>query len=72
MRLSDVKKGNSAIVEGVYGSKKLKKRLMALGCIKGTLVTFKHRAPLGDPIIINFRGFDLALRKKDAEYIIVW
>ena len=34
------------------------KRLFALGCIEGTEVLLRRRAPLGDPIIINFRGFD--------------
>ncbi|HCW53602.1 MAG TPA: ferrous iron transport protein A, partial [Clostridium sp.] len=41
----------------------------ALGCIEGTEVQLKRTAPLGDPVIINVRGFDLAIRKKDAESI---
>ena len=53
----------------VTGNSKLAKRLLALGCIEGTEVTVKGVAPLGDPLIINFRGFDLAIRKKDAKNI---
>ena len=52
-----------------HGNTKLTKRLSALGCIEGTAIEFKRKAPLGDPVIINFRGFDLAIRKKDAECI---
>jgi ferrous iron transport protein A len=44
---------------------------MALGCIEGTEISLKKRAPLGDPILINLRGFDLAIRKKDAKFISV-
>ena len=47
------------------------KRLLALGCIEGTTIEYKRCAPLGDPIIVNFRGFDLALRKKDAKNIFI-
>ncbi|MDU2659232.1 MAG: FeoA domain-containing protein [Clostridium perfringens] len=49
----------------------LAKRLLALGCIEGTEVKLKRVAPLGDPLIVNLRGFDLAIRKKDAKNIIL-
>ncbi len=48
---------------------KLSKRLLALGCINSTEIEVKKVAPLGDPIIIRFRGFDLAIRKSDAKNI---
>lgn len=69
MSLYDLKIGQSGIIEKVTGNSKLAKRLLALGCIEGTEITVKGVAPLGDPLIINFRGSDLALRKKDAKNI---
>ncbi|MDX5710530.1 FeoA domain-containing protein [Clostridioides difficile] len=51
------------------GDIKLSKRLLALGCINSTEIEVKKVAPLGDPIIIRFRGFDLAIRKSDAKNI---
>lgn len=69
MSILDLKPGEQGFVEYIYGNEKLSKRLLALGCIEGTKVTFKTSAPLGDPIIINIRGFDLAIRKKDAKNI---
>ncbi|HBN6075747.1 TPA: FeoA domain-containing protein, partial [Clostridioides difficile] len=45
------------------------KRLLALGLIDGTEVEVKKIAPLNDPIVIRFRGFDLAIRKSDAKNI---
>lgn len=71
MLLKDLLPGNKGIIESVEGNSKLTKRLFALGCIKGTEIELKRIAPLGDPIIINIRGFDLAIRKKDAAKIIV-
>ena len=43
---------------------KVSKRLSALGLVEGTEVELKRVAPLGDPLVINIRGFDLAIRKK--------
>ncbi|WP_138202920.1 FeoA family protein [Haloimpatiens lingqiaonensis] len=71
MCLCDLKPGKMAYINNINGNEKLTKRLLALGCIEGTEVMLKRTAPLGDPIIINFRGFDLAIRKKDAKNIIV-
>ena len=69
MSLCDLKPGEIGIIKSIQGDLKLMKRLFALGCIEGTEVKFKRSAPLGDPIVINFRGFDLAIRKKDAKNI---
>jgi ferrous iron transport protein A len=66
-----MKPGQSAYVDTITGDAKLAKRLLALGAIEGTEIKVKTAAPLGDPIIINFRGFDLAIRKKDAKNIVV-
>ncbi|ACD22903.1 MULTISPECIES: ferrous iron transport protein A [Clostridium] len=69
MCICDLNPGEKGIIDFIEGNLKLKKRLSALGCIKGTEIEFKRRAPLGDPIVINFRGFDLAIRKNDAKNI---
>lgn len=66
MSLNDLRIGEYAIIKTVKGDERLAKRLSALGCIEGTQVKLKRVAPLGDPIIISLRGFDLAIRKKDA------
>ncbi|MPQ44917.1 FeoA family protein [Clostridium tarantellae] len=69
MSICDLKLGQTAIVDKVLGNEKLAKRLLALGCIEGTEIKLKRVAPLGDPLIVNLRGFDLAIRKKDAKNI---
>lgn len=71
MSLMELKLGEKAIVNEILGNEKLKKRLLALGCIEGTEIKLKRIAPLGDPLIVNFRGFDLAIRKKDAQNILL-
>lgn len=69
MTIYNMKVGQTAYVRDILGDNKLAKRLMALGCVKGTEVKVKMVAPLGDPILISFRGLDLAIRKSDAKNI---
>ena len=69
MNIYGMKVGEYGTVKEVLGDPKLAKRLKALGCVKGTQVKVKLVAPLGDPILITFRGFDLAIRKNDAKNI---
>ena len=69
MTIFSMKVGQCGTVRDVEGDPKLAKRLKALGCVKGTQVKVKLVAPLGDPILISFRGFDLAIRKDDAKNI---
>ena len=69
MTIFNMQVGQSGIVRDIDGDPKLAKRLKALGCVKGTEVKVKLVAPLGDPILISFRGFDLAIRKRDAKNI---
>ena len=71
MSICDLKPGNSAFVHSISCDDKLSKRLLALGFIRGTKVVMKTVAPLGDPIILTVRGYDLAIRKKDAKNILV-
>lgn len=69
MTVYDLKVGQSGIVDNIDGDSRLAKRLLALGCINDTEIEVKKVAPFGDPIVIRFRGFDLALRKSDAKNI---
>lgn len=71
MSIYDLKLGQSGKIDKVSGNKKLAKRLLALGCTEGTEILLKRIAPLGDPLIVNFRGFDLAIRKNDAKNIFI-
>ena len=67
----DLKPGDKALIDSVCGDDKFAKRLLALGFIEGTEVKLVATAPLGDPIIINLRGFNLAIRKNDAKNIFI-
>lgn len=69
MTVSDLKVGQKGIIDNIYGNEKLAKRLLALGCIKETEIEVRTIAPFGDPIVVRFRGFDLAIRKADAKNI---
>jgi ferrous iron transport protein A len=69
--ICDLRFGETALIKSICGDEKLTKRLLALGCIEGTEVILKASAPFGDPLIINLRGFNLAIRKKDAQNIFV-
>lgn len=71
MSICDLRPGEKALIENISGDERLAKRLLALGCIEGTEVALKHSAPLGDPLIISLRGFDLAIRKNDAKNIFI-
>ncbi|GAA0102181.1 FeoA family protein [Paraclostridium bifermentans] len=69
MTVYDLKVGEKGIIDNIYGNEKLAKRLLALGCINETEIEIRKIAPLGDPILVRFRGFDLAIRKSDAKNI---
>lgn len=71
MTLAEVKIGDSAVVRRVLGQGATKKRLMDMGLIKGAEVLVRKVAPLGDPIEITIRGYELTLRKSEAENILV-
>lgn len=63
--------GEVAKVNKILGSGPLKRRLMDMGLTRGTKVEIKKYAPLGDPIEIQVRNYELTLRKKEAELILV-
>lgn len=67
--LRDVKIGESAKVVKLHGEGAVKRRIMDMGLTKGIDVSIRKVAPLGDPIEITVRGYELSLRKADAEMI---
>ena len=67
--LRETKVGSTAKVRKLHGEGAIKRRIMDMGLTKGTEVFVRKVAPLGDPIEINVRGYELSLRKADAELI---
>ncbi len=67
--LKDVKVGKSVKVVKLHGEGALKRRIMDMGITKGVEIYVRKVAPLGDPIEINLRGYELSIRKADADNI---
>ena len=67
--LKDVKCGQTAVVSRLHGSGAVKRRIMDMGITRGTEIFVRKVAPLGDPIELNVRGYELSVRKADAEMI---
>ena len=67
--LKDVKCGNTAKVLKIHGEGAVKRRSMDMGITKGTEIYVRKVAPLGDPIEVTVRRYELSLRKSDAEMI---
>lgn len=69
MTLKDVKIGQTCKVKKIHGEGALKRRIMDMGITKGVDIYVRKVAPLGDPVEITVRGYELSLRKADAELI---
>ena len=69
--LKDVKCGQTVKVKKVEGAGPIRRRIMDMGITKGSEIHVRKVAPLGDPIEINIRGYELSLRKFDAEMIVI-
>lgn len=67
--LRDVKIGETVTVKNLHGEGAIKRRIMDMGITKGAEVYVRKVAPLGDPIELTVRGYELSLRKADAEKI---
>ena len=67
--LKDVKCGQSVSVVKLHGEGAVKRRIMDMGITKGTEVYIRQVAPLGDPVEVTVRGYELSLRKADAQMI---
>lgn len=70
-KLSDFKNDESGIVRSVTGEGRLRRRLFDMGVTPGAEIKLKKRAPLGDPIEVNLRGYELTLRKTEADLVIM-
>ena len=67
--LKDAKPGDTVQVLKITGTGALKRRIMDMGITKGVEISVRKVAPLGDPVEITVRGYELSLRKVDAEMI---
>ena len=67
--LGDVPVGQSISVVRLHGEGAVKRRIMDMGITKGTEVYVRKVAPLGDPVEVTVRGYELSLRKEDAQMV---
>ena len=71
MTLGEAKVGSTVVVDRIDGDSAYKRRIMDMGITKGTELFIRKVAPLGDPVEITVRGYELSVRKNDAECVIV-
>lgn len=69
--LKEISSGNTVKVVKLNGEGPVKRRIMDMGITKGVDVFVRKVAPLGDPVEVTVRGYELSLRKADAEMIVV-
>ena len=69
MTIDDLKIGQSGVIAQVGGEGPLRLRFLDMGLIPGTKVTLRKVAPMGDPIQIQVRGYELTIRREDASKI---
>ncbi|MBC8546078.1 ferrous iron transport protein A [Clostridiaceae bacterium NSJ-31] len=69
--LKTAKCGETVVVQKLDGEGALRRRIMDMGITKGTSIYVRKVAPLGDPVEITVRGYELSIRKGDAENILV-
>ena len=69
MTLKEVKHGNTVKVTKISGEGAIKRRIMDMGLTKGVEIFVRKVAPLGDPVEITVRGYELSVRKYDAELV---
>ena len=69
MTLGDAKVGSTVVVTRIEGDGAYKRRIMDMGITKGSELYIRKVAPLGDPVEVTVRGYELSIRKADAEII---
>ena len=69
MTLNDVEVGKTCTVKGLDGTGEIRRRILDMGITKGAEICVRKVAPLGDPIDVTVRGYDLSLRRADAATI---
>ena len=67
--LKDIRVGNTVKVKKIHGEGPVKRRIMDMGITKGVEIYVRKVAPLGDPMELNIRNYELSVRKNDAEMI---
>lgn len=67
--LKQAKVGDTVTIVKLHGEGAVKRRIMDMGITKGVTVYVRKVAPLGDPVEVNVRGYELSIRKADAEMI---
>ena len=67
--LRDIGVGETSAVVKIHGEGKTKRRIMDMGITKGTEIYVRKVAPLGDPVEVTVRGYELSLRKADADIL---
>ena len=69
MTLGDAKVGSTVVVTKIEGDSAYKRRIMDMGITKGSELYIRRVAPLGDPVEITVRGYELSVRKDDAQCV---
>ena len=69
MTLGDAKVGSTVVVTKIEGDSAYKRRIMDMGITKGSQLFIRKVAPLGDPVEITVRGYELTVRKADAQCV---
>lgn len=68
-KLDEFKQGETGLIKTVEGEGRLRRRLFDMGVTPGAVVTLRKKAPLGDPIEITIRNYELSLRKAEASLV---
>ncbi len=70
-RLDEINVGETGRIKNIEGEGRIRRRLFDMGITPGAEVYLRKRAPLGDPIEITIRGYELTLRKQEANFVLV-
>ena len=69
--LNELEKGETGLIKNVTGEGRIRRRLFDMGVTPGATVILRKKAPLGDPIEVTVRGYELTLRKEEAKMVYV-
>ncbi len=70
-KLSEFEKGEEGTIKNVLGEGRIRRRMLDMGVTPGAIVFLRKKAPLGDPIEVTIRGYELTLRKNESELVIM-
>lgn len=70
-KLDEFKVGETGLIKNVEGEGRLRRRLFDMGVTPGATVYLRKKAPLGDPLEITIRGYELTLRKSEAQLVVL-